>query len=110
MSCRRRWLVGMSACVLAWSGGATASAAAEERGLDPHQGESLVEVQLPSKAAAVRLQLEAGTYGVDFNEHYLRQRPDGSVTVTVYGNDDEIAALDAAGFEVGTTIEGRSTW
>jgi hypothetical protein len=100
----------MSLCVLAWSGGATAAAAADERGIDPHQGENLVEVQLPSKAAAVRLQLEAGDYGVDFNEHYLRQRPDGSVTVTVYGTDDEIAALDAAGFEVGVTIEGQSTW
>ena len=75
MSCRRRWLVGVSACVLAWSGGATATLAAEERGIDPNQGESLVEVQLPNKAAAVRLQLEARRYGVDFNEHYLRQRP-----------------------------------
>lgn len=110
MSGRRRWLVGAFLCVLVWSGGATATVAADERGVDPHQGENLVEVQLPSKAAAVRLQLEAETYGVDFNEHYLRQRPDGSVTVTVFGTDDEIAALDAAGFEVGTTIEGGSTW
>ena len=87
-----------------------APAGAEERGIDPNQGESLVEVHLPSKAAAVRLQLEAETYGVDFNEHYLRRDDDGSVTVTVFGTDDEIAALDAAGFEVGVTIEGRSTW
>ena len=61
---RSRWL---------WSGAAASPAAPEERGIDPHLGESLVEVQLPSKAAAVRLQLEAGTYGVDFNEHYLRR-------------------------------------
>ena len=44
MSCRRRWLVGVSACVLAWSGGATATVAADERGIDPNQGENLVEV------------------------------------------------------------------
>ena len=46
---------------------------ADERGIDPNQGESLVEVNLPSKATAMRLQLEAETYGIDFNEHYLRQ-------------------------------------
>ena len=93
--------------VLGWGGSA---GFAEERGVDPNQGESLVEVNLPSKAVAMRLQLEADTYGVDFNEHYLRQEADGSVTVTVFGNDKEIAALDAAGFEVGATIEGQRTW
>ena len=110
MRCRRALLAGASVCVVTWLGGATGLAAADERGVDPNQGESLVEVQLPSKAAAVRLQLEAPTYGVEFNEHYLRQRPDGSVTVTVFGDDAEIAALDAAGFEVGTTLEGPGTW
>ena len=108
MSARRRWLAGATTFALAWSG--AAASAAEERGIDPNQGESLVEVQLPSKAAAVRLQLEAETYGVDFNEHYLRRNSDGSVTATVFGTDDEIAALDAAGFELGVTIEGRSSW
>ena len=103
-------LVGATACALLWSGAVAASAGADERGVDPHQGESLVEVHLESKAAAVRLQLEAERYGVDFNEHYLRRADDGSATVTVFGTDDEIAALDAAGFEVGVTIEGRSTW
>ncbi len=103
-------LVGATACALLWSGAVAASAGADERGVDPHQGESLVEVHLESKAAAVRLQLEAERYGVDFNEHYLRRAEDGSATVTVFGTDDEIAALDAAGFEVGVTIEGRSTW
>ena len=51
------------------------AASAEERGIDPNQGESLVEVNLPDKAAAMRLQLEADKYGIDFNEHYLRQEP-----------------------------------
>jgi hypothetical protein len=101
-------LVGVSVCAFVW-GGATA-ARADERGIDPNQGESLVELHLPSKGAAMRLQLEAEKYGVDFNEHYLRSSSDGSVTVTVFGTDDEIADLDAAGFEVGTTIEGPGTW
>jgi Zinc carboxypeptidase/Chitobiase/beta-hexosaminidase C-terminal domain len=105
---RRRWLVGACTCALVFGSGASASA--EERGVDPNQGESLVEVNLPNKGAAMRLQLEAERYGIDFNEHYLRQEADGTVTVTVFGNDDEIAAIDAAGFEVGRTIEGRSTW
>ena len=54
----------------------TASAQTEnERGIDPNQGGSLVEVNLPSKAAAMRLQLGAESYGVEFNEHYLRTTP-----------------------------------
>ena len=110
MRAGRGVLIGATTCALLWSGALAAPAVAEERGVDPHQGESLVEVHLASKAAAVRLQLEAETYGVDFNEHYLRRADDGSVTVTVFGTDDEIAALDKAGFEVGVTIEGRSTW
>jgi Zinc carboxypeptidase/Chitobiase/beta-hexosaminidase C-terminal domain len=107
MRSRRRWLVGV--VVLVWAGGATA-ATAQERGVDPNQGESLVEVHLASKGDAMRLQLEADRYGIDFNEHYLRQGPGGSVAVTVFGSDDEIAALDAAGFEIGRTIEGPGTW
>jgi hypothetical protein len=109
MASKRRWLVGACVCTLVWAGGAAAGRA-DERGIDPHQGESLVEVNLPNKGAAMRLQLEAEQYGVEFNDHYLRQEADGTVTVTVFGNDDEIAALDAAGFEVGVTIEGPNTW
>jgi Zinc carboxypeptidase/Chitobiase/beta-hexosaminidase C-terminal domain len=109
MASKRRWLVGACVCTLMWAGGAAAGRA-DERGIDPHQGESLVEVNLPNKGAAMRLQLEAEQYGVEFNDHYLRQEADGTVTVTVFGNDDEIAALDAAGFEVGVTIEGQNTW
>ena len=80
------------------------------RGIDPNQGRSLVEVTLPNKAAAIRLQLEPTTYGIDFNDHYLRNNANGTVTVTVFGTDDELAALDAAGYELGTTIEGPATW
>jgi zinc carboxypeptidase/chitobiase/beta-hexosaminidase-like protein len=88
----------------------SAAAQENERGIDPNQGRSLVEVNLPDKAAAIELQLEADDYGIDFNDHYLRTNADGSVTVTVFGNADELAALEAAGFELGTTIEGPATW
>src|SRR5262245_42483975 len=80
------------------------------RGIDPNQGESLVEVVLPDKAAAIRLQLDAESYGIAFNEHYLRSNANGSVTATVFGNDDDLDALQAAGYELGTTIEGPATW
>ena len=90
--------------------GAAVAADEETRGIDPNQGRSLVEITLPDKAAAIRLQLEAESYGVDFNDHYLRRNPNGTVTVTVFGADEELAALDAAGYELGTTIEGPDTW
>jgi hypothetical protein len=104
----RRALALLSLCALALTGAATAQD--DARGIDPNQGESLVEVTLQSKAAAERLQQRAESYGVSFNEHYLRHNPSGTVTVTVFGTDDELAALDAAGYEVGDAIEGRRTW
>ena len=105
----RRVLAAASLCALAWAG-SVASSSAQERGIDPNQGESLVEVVLPDKAAAIRLQLDADRYGIDFNDHYLRQNRDGTVTVTVFGSEDDLDALDAAGFELGATIEGPATW
>jgi hypothetical protein len=104
-----RTLAILSACALAVAGTAAAQSQSE-RGIDPNQGESLVEVNLPSKSAAERLQLGAESYGVDFNEHYLRNNADGSVTVTVFGTDFELAALDLAGYDLGRTIEGPDTW
>ncbi len=103
----RRAVLAASLCALALT---SAAAAQEARGIDPNQGESLVEVNLPSKAAAERLQLNAESYGVDFNEHYLRHNADGSVTVTVLGSDFELAALDVGGYDLGRTIEGPDTW
>ncbi|HEV3407460.1 MAG TPA: M14 family metallopeptidase [Gaiellaceae bacterium] len=91
-------------------GAAGSAAAADERGVDPNQGDSLVEIFVPSKAAAVRLQAEAGEYGVEFNEHYLRKNRSGSYTVTVFASEAELDALAAAGYEVGPTIEGPATW
>jgi zinc carboxypeptidase/chitobiase/beta-hexosaminidase-like protein len=104
-----RALLAVSLCALAFAG--TVGAQGEDaRGIDPNQGESLVEVNLPSKDAAIRLQLGAESYGIDFNDHYLRHNQDGSVTVTVFGTDYQLAALDLAGFDLGDTIEGPSTW
>jgi Zinc carboxypeptidase/Chitobiase/beta-hexosaminidase C-terminal domain len=96
-------------CALVWAGAAPASDDVG-RGIDPNQGESLVEVTLSSKGAAMRLQLEAATYGVEFNDHYLRRNGDGTVTATVFGNKDEFEALEDAGFDLGATIEGPAIW
>jgi acylphosphatase len=67
-------------------------------------------VSLPSKAAAIRLQLEAETYGIEFNDHYLRNNGDGSVTVSVFGTEEQVEELADAGYEIGVTIEGPNTW
>jgi hypothetical protein len=95
---------------LAVTGTAAAAGEDEARGIDPNQGLSLVEVHLDSKADAIALQLAADEYGIDFNEHYLRHEGNGGVTVTVFGTEDEFAALEAAGYTVGRTIEGPATW
>ena len=105
MTASRRWLVAVSVVAFACSGGASA-ALADERGIDPNQGQSLVEVNLPNKTAAMRLQVEADTYGVEFNDEYLRHNRDGSVTVTVLGDEQGLDKLDAAGYELAHTISG----
>ena len=94
---------------LAWTG-ATPAVAQEQRGIDPNQGRSLVEVALDSRAAAMRLQLRADRYGVEFNDHYLRRNGDGTVTATVFGYKNELRALKRAGYDIGATIEGPATW
>ena len=102
----------VAAVVLFVLGVAGGAGAAQDpgRGIDPNQGLSLVEVSLPSKGAALRLQLEAKRYGVEFNDHYLRRNGDGTVTVTVFGTERSFAALDDAGYDVGATIEGPAIW
>src|ERR687896_687511 len=107
---RCRLLAAVSACVFAWIATTGAASGQDARGIDPHQGESLIEVDLPSKAEAMRLQLEAERYGIEFNDHYLRNNADGSVTVTVFGTAGDFAALRDAGYSLGSTIEGPSTW
>jgi Zinc carboxypeptidase/Chitobiase/beta-hexosaminidase C-terminal domain len=108
MTSSRRWLVAVSVVALAGAGGASATRA-DEREIDPNQGQSLVEVNLPNKAAAMRLQVEADTYGVEFNDEYLRRNRDGSVTVTVLGDQQGLDRLDAAGYELARTISGPNT-
>ena len=88
----------------------SAAAQESERGIDPNQGRSLVEVNLPDKAAAIELQLEADDYGIDFNDHYLRTNADGSVTVTVFGNADELAALAGRRLPARHDDRGSRTW
>src|SRR5918999_4391827 len=90
--------------------GAASAAVQDQRGIDPNQGRSLVEVRLDSKGAAMRLQLEADRYGIEFNDHYLRRNGDGTVTATVFGYKDELDALADAGYDLGATIEGPATW
>src|ERR671915_797917 len=104
----RRALVALSLCALAWTGGAAASDE-HGRGIDPNQGESLVEVHVPSKAAAVDLQLAAESFGVEFNDHYLRENRDGSVTVTVFGNEDDFARLDSTPRTMSVNIDPDTT-
>src|SRR5688572_33482351 len=100
----RRALLVAVMTMLAGAGVANAEDAA--RGIDPNQGDSLVEVNFASKGAAMRLQLEAESHGIEFNDHYLRTNSNGTVTATVFANEDELDKLAAAGFDLGTTIEG----
>ncbi|HEX5857662.1 MAG TPA: M14 family metallopeptidase [Microbacterium sp.] len=104
---RRTLGVAAMTCALVGTGVASAQ---DSRGIDPNQGDSLVEVTLSSKGAAMRLQLEAEQYGVEFNEHYLRRNSNGTVTATVFANEDELDELAAAGYDLGTTIEGPRSW
>jgi zinc carboxypeptidase/chitobiase/beta-hexosaminidase-like protein len=98
------------AAVIALATAGSAFAQDAGRGIDPNQGESLVEVHLDSKAEAIGLQLKADDYDIDFNDHYLRHDGNGGVTVTVFGTAEELDALEAAGYNVGRTIEGPATW
>jgi Zinc carboxypeptidase/Chitobiase/beta-hexosaminidase C-terminal domain len=111
MSFRGTWraLLAISVAALVVAGVATASGD-DARGIDLNQGDSLVEVTVASKAAALQLQKDAGDYGVEFNDHYLRENASGTFTVTVFASEGELQALVEAGFEVGPTIEGPKTW
>jgi hypothetical protein len=111
MKLRGMWwaLLALSIVALGLAGGATASGD-DSRGIDPNQGDSLVEVIVPSKAAAIDLQYEAESFGIEFNDHYLGRNANGTYTVTVFGSEGELRALAEAGYELGATIEGPETW
>ena len=106
----RRVLVALLVCGCSWLAVTGTAAGQAGRGIDPNQGLRLVEVNLPSKVAAMRLQLRAHRYKVEFNEHYLRRNSNGTVTATVFGTKRGIARLNRAGYDVGATIEGPATW
>jgi Zinc carboxypeptidase/Chitobiase/beta-hexosaminidase C-terminal domain len=110
MSNRKVWraLLVFAVAALCVTGAATANG--EERGIDPNQGDSLVQVIVPSKAAALELQRNAESFGIEFNDHYLGKNANGTFTVTVFGSEEELAALAEAGYELGTTIEGPAKW
>ena len=103
MTCSRRWLVAVSVVAFVFASGVS-TAQGGNRGIDSDQAQSLVEVNLANKAAAMRLQVEADSYGVEFNDEYLRHNRDGSVTVTVLGDARGLDRLGAAGYEIGHTI------
>jgi hypothetical protein len=65
--------------------------------------ESLVEVTATSKAGIDQL---AANYDV---AEYLRKNSDGTLTTAVYAEDSELAAIRAAGFTLGATIEDSNT-
>jgi hypothetical protein len=106
MSSRGTWrvLLAISVIALAVTGGAAAQA--DEGAIGLSVEDSLVEVTVASKAAAIQLQLDAEDYGVEFNDHYLRKNDDGTFTVTVFASASELDALAAAGYSIGTTLEG----
>ena len=104
-----RALLVISVVALAVAGGATASGD-ESRGIDPNQGDSLVQVIVPDKAAAYELQRQAEDFGIEFNDHYLGKNANGTYTVTVFGSEGELVALADAGYELGETIEGPDSW
>ena len=107
MSSRGTWrvLLAISVIALAITGGAAAQN--DEGGINLEVDDSLVEVTVASKAAAMQLQLDADDFGVEFNDHYLRQNDDGTFTVTVFASQAELDDLAAAGYEIGTTLQVR---
>jgi hypothetical protein len=102
-----RALLAISIVALTVAGGATATA---DGGGDValEEGDSLVEVVVANKGAALELQRAAEDFGIEFNDHYLRKNDDGSVTVTVFASAEELDALAAAGYQVGETLYGAA--
>ena len=73
--------------------------------------ENLVEIKVADRAAIEHLMADAESVGAEFNDHYLRQNEDdGTVTVQVLGDDDQIAALHDMGYEILGTIEDEEAY
>ena len=82
-------------------GQAFASGGHSEPPLNPL--ESLVEVTSDTKAGIEEL---AAKYDL---AEYVRTNDDGSLTTAVYAEQHELDAIEAAGFELGATIEDTNT-
>ena len=108
MSLRGTWRVLLAISVIALAMTGSAVAQNDEGGINLEVDDSLVEVTVASKAAAIDLQLKADNFGVEFNDHYLRHNDDGTFTVTVFASGAELDALAAAGYQIGTTLQGPS--
>ena len=67
--------------------------------------EALVEIHLPDRPAIDDLV----NMGADLAE-YLRENPDGTVTVNAFVTRTERLFLESKGYRFGRTIEDRSTW
>ena len=67
--------------------------------------DSIVEINLPSRAAIDGL-IEQN---VDLVE-YVREEPDGTVTVNAVVTEEQQAELEAAGYEIGATVENYQTY
>ncbi len=106
MSLRGTWRVLLAISVIALAITGSAVAQEDEGGIALNVDDSLVEVTVASKAAALQLQKSAEDFGVEFNDHYLRSNDDGTFTVTVFASEGELNALAAAGYQIGTTLQG----
>ena len=102
---RKVWraLLVLSVVALGVTGAATANGDGD---VILNEGDSLVQVIVPNKAAAYDLQRRAEDFGVEFNDHYLGRNDDGSYTVTVFASEGELQALAEAGYQIGQTLEG----
>jgi hypothetical protein len=88
--------------MVAMTGGA---AAGQEAGDGPI-AENLIEVKVADRAAIDELKAYVDSIGAEFNDHYLRENDDdGTLTVQVLGDDDQVAAIRARGYEILGTIE-----
>ena len=71
----------------------------------PEEELALVEFQLPNRAAIDQL----NAVGADLAE-YVRDNPDGTITINAFVTPSERAQYEAMGFPAGVTVEDRSTW
>ena len=90
--------------VFALAGGAAAD---ELRRRQP-MAQNLVEIKVADRAAVEQLMAEPNRVGAEFNDHYLRQNEDdGTVTVSVLGDDDQIAPASSRGYEISARSRTR---